>query len=305
MKITINDDINLGFSHCGSVWTTAQGEFEMPDDYVETIVALIREKGTADIEELELEESHPEIYEFLSENINEIYNLAEEAHFIRRGFSEGDCYEYDDEFVAYCEDELGFKYDEEDYIKIFGETGNSYKYRYISYFLNWLCDYVETLTDKQLLDFLYEHINNGFDYSSNEYEIEIPQQIIDMAGGDEYIIFSVAEVDGDILWVNHNTSRSVDDVEEDEFSTILTNSVWLTNDEVTSIIDLIRKTKTTDVYRMNLSEIYPDIYRKIDKSIAKHLDDLDLGGLRADYNVILPQRIIDMACGKEDDNNNK
>ena len=185
MKITINDRICLGFSHCGSVSTIAQGEFEMPDSYVDTLVALIRERGTTDIDELQLEVLHPDIYEFLSENINEIYNRAEEAHFIRRGFSEGDCYEFDDEFVAYCEKELGFKYDEEDYIKIFGETSDSYKYRYIAYFLNWLCDYVETLTNQELLDFFYEHINNGFDYSPSEYEIFIPQQIIDLAYGEE------------------------------------------------------------------------------------------------------------------------
>ena len=178
MKITINDRVYLGFSHCGSVSTTAQGEFEMPDDYVETIVALIREKGTADIEELELEESHPEIYEFLNENINEIYQHAEEAHFIREGFSMSECYEYDDDLIDYCERKLGFEYEcdeDEDY--------DDYERR--SQFESWICDYVETLTDQQLVDFFYEHINNGFDYDPCEFEISIPQQIIDMAGIEE------------------------------------------------------------------------------------------------------------------------
>ena len=180
MKITVNEDICLGFSHCGSVSATAKGEFDMPDEYVETLVALIRERGTADIEELQLAELHPEIYEFLNKNLNEIYNIAEEAHFIRRGFYMDDCYEYDDEFIAYCESECGFVYSEGNDTKEFRNISGSSKFKYITCFLNWLCEYVDTLTDQELIDFFYEHINNGFNYSPSEYEIEIPQQIIDL-----------------------------------------------------------------------------------------------------------------------------
>lgn len=178
MKITINDDINLGFSHCGSVWTTAQGEFEMPDEYVDTLVALIREHDTTDIDELELEESHPEIYEFLNENINEIYQHAEEAHFIREGFSMGDCYEYDDELIDYCERKLGFEYECDD-------DEEDYEYERRSHFESWICNYAKNLDDDEIIDFFYEHINNGFDYDLCEFEISIPQQIIEMAGIEE------------------------------------------------------------------------------------------------------------------------
>ena len=44
MKITVEEDLCLGYSHSGSIWTHAHGEFEMADADVETIVALIREK---------------------------------------------------------------------------------------------------------------------------------------------------------------------------------------------------------------------------------------------------------------------
>jgi hypothetical protein len=191
MKITIEEDLCLGFSHCGSVWTTAQGEFEMPDDYVETLVALIREKGTADIEELELEESHPEIYEFLNESLNEIYQHAEEAHFIREGFSMDECYEYSDELIDYCEKECGFVYPDEDYIDEFDfsdedeEDEEDYEYERRSHFESWICNYAKNLDDDEIIDFFYEHINNGFDYDPCEFEISIPQQIIDMAGIEE------------------------------------------------------------------------------------------------------------------------
>ena len=203
MKITINDCISLGFSHCGSVSTTAQGEFEMPDEYVETIVALIREHDTTDINELQLEELHPEIFEFLNENINKIYCIAEEAHFMRRGFAEGDWSEFDDDLIDYCEKELGFEYDdeEEDYDDFYEDEykddeneddeadeeddDDDYDYKRHSQFESWLRNYVETLTDQELLDFFYEHINTGFGSCQSEYEIEIPQQIIDLAYEDD------------------------------------------------------------------------------------------------------------------------
>ncbi len=191
MKITINEDICLGFSHCGSVSTTAQGEFEMPDEYVETIVALIREHDTTDIEELQLEELHPDIYEFLKENINEIYQQAEEAHFIREGFSIDECYEYDDDLIDYCERELGFEYECDEDDDDFYEDEDEYEedededddddYQRRSQFESWICDYVETLTDQQLVDFFYKHIDNGYESSPSEFEISIPQQIIDLA----------------------------------------------------------------------------------------------------------------------------
>ena len=209
MKIRINEEICLGFSHCGSVSTTAQGEFEMPDEYVETIVALIREHGTTDINELQLAELHPEVYEFLNENINKIYCIAEEAHFMRRGFAEGDWSEFDDNLIDYCERELGFEYDdeEEDYDDFYedeyeddeeydedeadeeeeddDDDDDDYDYKRHSQFESWLRNYVETLTDQELLDFFYEHIDTGFGSCQSEYEIEIPQQIIDLANVEE------------------------------------------------------------------------------------------------------------------------
>jgi hypothetical protein len=111
----------------------------------------------------------------------------------------------------------------------------------------------------------------------------------------KYVITNVAEIDGNVLWVNHNLSPKM--VEEGDDNNIFTtiNSVYLTDDEVESVVALIRKTKITDVYCMNLREIYPDIYRKLDESLANYFDDLDLGGLRVDYRVILPRKIIDMA----------
>ena len=297
MKIIVDEDLCLGYSHCGSVCANAYGEFEMADADVETLVALIREKGTTDINELGIEQSHPTIYDLLEKEIYKIYQIAVTAHFIREEID--DYFEYDDGVIDYCVQKYGFNPDEEcedeEYEdEEYEDEEEEYEAKLHSRFVNWISFYASTLSDKELVDFNSDTINIAINFNAYDFELEIPRQIIDLAGVRKYVITNVAEIDGNVLWVNDNTSRSFEDIEKDEFSTIITNSVYLTDDEVTLIIDLIRETKTTDVYRMNLREIYPDIYRKLDESLANYFDDVDLGGLRVDYRVVLPKSIIDM-----------
>jgi hypothetical protein len=287
MKITIDEDLCLGYSHSGSVCANAYGEFEMADADVETLVALIREKGTTDINELGIEQSHPTIYDLLEKEIYKIYQIAVTAHFIREEID--DYFEYDDGVIDYCIQKYGFDPDEE-----CEDEEEEYEAKLHSRFVNWISFYASTLSDKELVDFNSDTINIAIDFNADEFALEIPRQIIDLAGVRKYVITNVAEIDGNVLWVNDNISRSFEDIEKDEFSTIIINSVYLTDDEVESVVALIRKTKITDVYCMNLREIYPDIYRKLDESLANYFDDLDLGGLRVDYRVILPRKIIDM-----------
>lgn len=298
MKITVEEDLCLGCSHSGSVCANAYGEFEMADADVETLVALIREKGTTDINELGIEQSHPTIYDLLEKEIYKIYQIAGTAHFIREEID--DYFEYDDGVIDYCIQKYGFdpdkecedeEYEDEEY----EDEEEEYEAKLHSRFVNWISFYASTLSDKELVDFNSDTVNIAINFDAYDFELEIPRQIIDLAGVRKYVITNVAEIDGDLLWVNYNTSRSFEDIEKDEFSTIITNSVWLTDDEVESVVALMREAKTTDVYRMNLREIYPDIYRKLDESLENYFDDVDLGGLRVDYRVVLPKSIIDMA----------
>ena len=58
----IASEQSLGISHSGE--KTAYGEYvvNLTDEEVKVLVDLIRERKTSDVEELELENSHPEIY---------------------------------------------------------------------------------------------------------------------------------------------------------------------------------------------------------------------------------------------------
>ena len=297
MKITIDEDLCLGYSHCGSVCANAYGEFEMADADVETLVALIREKGTTDINELGIEQSHPTIYDLLEKEIYKIYQIAVTAHFIREEIN--DYFEYDDGVIDYCIQKYGFNPDEEcedeDYEdEEYEDEEEEYEAKLHSRFVNWISFYAETLSDKELVDFNSDTVNIAIDFYADEFALEIPRQIIDLAGVRKYVITNVAEIDGNVLWVNHNLSPKM--VEEGDDNNIFTtiNSVYITDDEVASVVALMREAKTTDVYCMNLREIYPDIYRKLDESLANYFGDLDLGGLRVDYRVVLPKSIIDI-----------
>ena len=114
----IECEVCLGMSHCGAVYASSNGTIELSDAEVSKLVALIKEKGSSDIKELDLENIYPEIYEKLDDAYYRIAYKAEELHWLWYGYHEG-VYEYDtDELLSYCESECGFVFDgdEEDFV---------------------------------------------------------------------------------------------------------------------------------------------------------------------------------------------
>ena len=187
MKITVDENLFLGYSHCGSVCTHAHGEFEMADADVEILVALIREKATTDIDELGIEQSHPAIYEQLNEEIDLMRYYAARGHGMRELIFD-DGWDVDtDELIDYCRRNCGFKdsyFDEEAYAKAQREKEEEFYDR----FWAWYHHYVDTAPNEdidklfhRLYDKNYE-CNFNFDYDTDPF---IPQQIIDMAGIEE------------------------------------------------------------------------------------------------------------------------
>lgn len=61
----IETEQSLGMSHYGPVSAEGVGTVELADEEVQTLIQLIREKGTTDVEQLGIKEIHPEIYEKL------------------------------------------------------------------------------------------------------------------------------------------------------------------------------------------------------------------------------------------------
>lgn len=183
----IESEVCLGVSHCGPVYSSGSGTVELSDDEVSKLVALIKEKGTSDIKELDLENTYPEIYEKLDDAYFNIAYEAEELHWLWYGYYEG-VYEYDSyELLSYCESECGFVFDgnEEDFVDEDGDFDEeSYEEAKMEAFLDdWLLPYIKSLDTSDQIDFLRDQMNASVEMDGNDvsYEVRIPEGIIELA----------------------------------------------------------------------------------------------------------------------------
>ena len=190
---SIESEQFLGMSHSGAVTVNGESAVELSDEEVDILVKLIKENDTTDVEDLDLENLYPAIYEKLREAYYKMAYDAEEMHWLREGYDNG-YFEYDEEkLMNYCERELDFKF-EYDIKKYYlddpedleeGEEPDidedqieEDKYEA---FYEWLDDYVNELPDKEAKSFFYNHMNADLDMDNVEYSVEIPAAIIKKA----------------------------------------------------------------------------------------------------------------------------
>ena len=179
----------LGMSHSGAVTEDGTGTVELSDEEVDTLVRLMQEMGTADVEELELEDRCPEIFEKLDDAYRGMAWRAEELHWLWYGYYE-DCYEYDKkELKEYCRQNCGivFEYDEKDFMD--DDDGmideESLEEEEDDAFRDWLIAYIEGLEHDQAVDFFYDHLNAELEGEVGDYTVEIPSAIVDLAFKDK------------------------------------------------------------------------------------------------------------------------
>ena len=190
---SIESEQCLGMSHHGAVTVNGESAVELSDEEVDILVKLIKEKGTTDVEELDLENLYPDIYEKLDDAYRDMAYNAEELHWLWEGYNNG-YFEYDsEELMNYCERELGFKfeYDEKDYYLDDPEDLEEGEEPDIDEdqieedksdaFSEWLDDYVSGLDDNEARDFFYEHMDADLNMDDVEYIVRIPQAIINKA----------------------------------------------------------------------------------------------------------------------------
>ena len=82
MKFDIENGICLGISHSGAVMTEGAGILELDDNEVSLLINIIKEKKTSDVDELGIEESHPNLYEKLRQAYYDMAYKAEELHWL-------------------------------------------------------------------------------------------------------------------------------------------------------------------------------------------------------------------------------
>lgn len=189
---SIESEQCLGMSHHGAVTVDGESVVELSDEEVDILVKLIKEKGSTDIGDLDLEDLYPEIYKKLDEAYYKMAYDAEEMHWLWEGYYNG-YYEYDDdELMDYCEKNLGFSYEfkpeeyfDEDDLEYYKEDPESYEDEIEEAkndaFSEWLDDYVSGLDDDEARDFFYEHMDADLNMDDVEYTVGIPQAIINKA----------------------------------------------------------------------------------------------------------------------------
>ena len=82
MKFDIENEICLGISHSGAVMTEETVILELDDNEVSLLINIIKEKKTSDVDELGIEESHPNLYEKLRQAYYDMAYKAEELHWL-------------------------------------------------------------------------------------------------------------------------------------------------------------------------------------------------------------------------------
>lgn len=176
----------LGMSHCGSVTADGSGTVDLTDEEVAKLVEMIRQCDSDDLEVLNLKDTCPEIYEKLEQAHRDAAYQAEYMHWLKEGYDEG-YYGYDqEELMSYCEEECGFCFEEEpeDFMDEDGDIDEeAYEESKYDAFVEWLDDYIYSLDDEELVDFLVNHMNAEVDMSSwsEDYTVSLPPAIIEMA----------------------------------------------------------------------------------------------------------------------------
>ena len=189
-KFDIEVEICLGYSHCGGVYNDGCGEVELSDNEVEQLVILMKEKGTSDIEELELQDVLPEIYKKLDDAYSAVAYKAEEEHWIEEGYYHDECHQYEDaDMIAYLKEKgaWNFEYEEEEFKDEDGEIDEEALFDAECDYLHQeaLDDYLAGLYGEERYDFLRNKVGIEVDVFGCDYEVAIPSEIIALAFPEE------------------------------------------------------------------------------------------------------------------------
>lgn len=168
---TLNNDLCLGMSHSGSVYCNVEGSVSLTDEQTQQLVQLIRENnGNSDVEELDLKDKYPEIYNILDKACEEASLKSEEKFWLIHGY-ENDYFDRRDDFEEQAE-KAGFEFDnpeegvdEEEWMDAKEELMTEFVENYILGDYNRIYDFYE-------VDIDLEDVN---------HYVFIPEDIIKMA----------------------------------------------------------------------------------------------------------------------------
>ena len=186
MKYKIDAIYCLGFSHCGEEDAFGSGAVDLTDEETNTLVALVKEKQTRDVEELNIENTHPDLYKKLEKAY---YNMKFKV-WVEIGIDSGGIVPSEDEtLMEWCKQNCGFAYDpnkraaaEDDFDEEELEETDKECFQFDEWFSEWLSGYIKTLDNDQAFDFFCDHLSSHVDLSLSDVKVKIPGEILEMAG---------------------------------------------------------------------------------------------------------------------------
>ena len=139
-----------------------------------------------DVEELNIENTHPDLYKKLEKAH---YNMKFMA-WVEEGINSGGIVPNEDEdLMEWCKQNAGFAYDphkraaaEDDYDEEELEETDMERFQFDEWFSEWLSDYLKTLDNDQTFDFFCNHLSSHVDLSLSDVKVKIPCEILEMAG---------------------------------------------------------------------------------------------------------------------------
>lgn len=195
-KYLIETEVDLGMSHCGSVCLEGKAYVELSDDEVSRLIQLMRETGSTDVYDMELETVYPELFEKLNDACYEAAWTPTTLHWLNEGLEMaiGDP-EFDEENVglralmkkAWSEFGFRFRYKAKDYTDSDGRINrNRIESDRLCAFKKFIDKLLEEMDDNEKIDFYLDNFKTSLEGTEIEsYDLIIPQEIIDRAFPDE------------------------------------------------------------------------------------------------------------------------
>ena len=180
----------MGISHSGEINTDGIGTVELTDEEVRCLVSLIKENsGETDVEKIGLQDRYPELYETLEEACRELGYHEAYVSWVIAGY-EGHMADYDiDEAIATAEKNYGFHFDfdeaayrKENELEPEDEI-DDWEIEEVrnEAFYDWVDKYRKPLDEDADADFLDNVFNLCPEVDTYDYEVVIPDAIIEMA----------------------------------------------------------------------------------------------------------------------------
>ena len=145
----------------GAIDSCGESTLELTEEKVDSLMELIERKGTADMEELELEVALAEVYAKLDSSCLEASLDSEEYHWLECGWENPDVFSSYDH-IEFGEKELGYKfeYDESEFLDEDGKLDEDYlEDAKEQDFREWLDNYKDSFSRKESMEFMRRFID--------------------------------------------------------------------------------------------------------------------------------------------------